>query len=278
MSTRLFAYKTPGYLVEATKKKYGRNITVIGSTKQDIDSFWQQVGYRVDPGHSIPKPVQKTKTVVDIDSKTHVNSASKHLEEGPHGLKKGDDWYDNFQITSKKSKDESRSKHYNLKLVNTTTYDVGGNFAIKSSGFFNLVGPGVLGVSGKYVSTKTKEEETSEAKEERLSQAYEIVDTLKVPPKTKVKAKITTYAVTHESTTVTRLSVDAKAHIKVVYCTSFSKLFGQIWKSHGHITAEELFKNENYEEIDGNITFTRESKVSYIGEEVEIHKTSWAIL
>ena len=281
MSFGVFAYKTPRYLVEATKKKYGRDIAVIGATKKDIDAFWQQVGYRVEHGQQIQKPLQITKTVVDIDCKTHVNSAVKYLEEGPKGPKKSDDWYDDFQITSKKAKDESRSKSYNLKLTNTTAYDVGGNFDIQNSGFFNLVGPGVipnvgLGAKGKYSSSKTKEEETFEEREERLSQIYEIVDTLKVPPRTKVKAKITTYAVTHESTTVTRLTVDAKAHIKVLYASSFSKLLGNLWKSHGFITAEELFADEEYEEEDGSITFTREGKVSYIGEEVEIHKTSWA--
>ena len=277
----MFTYKAPKYLVEAAKKKYGKKITVIGARKKDIDDFWNKVGYRVDPGNEISRPVEKARIVVNIDSKIHSNSAKKEMEDGTYGPKKSDDWYDDFQITSKKSSEESREKSYNLHLENTKSYSLGGNVSL-SAGFFNLAGPGItpeVGVKGKYATTKTQVEDQSEIEEEILSQAYEIVDTLKVPPNTTVKAKIVTYAVTHESTTVTRLTVDPKAHIKVRYCSFFSKTFlGGQWKSDGIITAEDLFSGEECEEIGENITFTRNSKVSYIGEEVEVHKTSLGLV
>ncbi len=268
--------QTPKYLVEAAKKKYGKKISVVGARKKDIDDFWAKVGYRVEQGTNISKPVERARTVVNIDTKTHSNAAKKELEDGSYGPKKGDDWYDDFKITSKKSVDETRSKSYNLHLENTKSYSVGGDVSIKSPDFFNLAGFGVKG-GGKYTSTKTTREKESKKTEESLSQSYEIVDTLKVPPNTKVKAKITTYAVTHESTTVTRLTVDPKAHIKVRYCSYFSKTFlGSFWKSDALITAEDLFEDEEtYEEIEENITFTRNSNMSYIGEEVEVHKTSF---
>lgn len=274
----LFAYKAPKYLVEAAKKKYGKNITVVGATKKSLDDFWGEVGYRVDTGQMISKPVEKGKTIVSIDTKTHSNTTKKALEDGTYGPKKGDDWYDDFVITSKKSSDEKRAKTYNLHLDKTTSWSIGGDCSIASSGFFNLAGPGVtpnVSANAKYTKTKTQSEKQSKHSEETLSQGYEIVDTFKVPPNTTVKAKITTYAVTHESKTVTRLIVDPKAFIRVRYLSYFSKTFlGGFWKSEGIITAEDLFTDEeDYEEVEEYITFTSESKVSYLGEEVEVHKT-----
>ena len=270
--TYLVLFKAPTYLVDAAKKKYGKKITVIGATKENIDNFWLQVHSRVDPGHEISRPVQKSKTVVAIDSKTHSNCSTKHMEDGPQGTKKkSDDWYDAFEITSRKSTGESKSKKYNLHLAKTSKYEVGGSLNIGAE-FFNIVAG--VSVKGKYSKEKTKTEDHSESSEESLSQAYEVVDILKVPPKTKAKAKITTYAVTYKCDTFTRITVDAKAYIEVIYATYFSNLLGKFLKSTGFVTAEDIFEGEdNYEEIDGNVTFTRDGEVSYLGEEIEIHKT-----
>lgn len=257
----LFAYKTPKYLVDAIKKKYGQNIKVIGATKKNIDDFWGKVGFRVD---QTSKPVEKAKTVVNIDTRTHSNTANRE----------GTDWYDDFVITSKKSVDEKRKKTYNLHLEKATGWSVGGDISIASPGFFNLAGPGVtpkLGANAKYSKTKTTSETQSKHAEDSLSQGYEIVDTLKVPPNTTVKAKITTYAVTYEFTAVTRLSVDPKAHIRVCYYSY--NIFGGFWKTDGIITAEDLFTKDG-EKSEGNITIMHDSKVSYLGEEVEVHKTT----
>ena len=45
------------------------------------------------------------------------------------------------------------------------------------------------------------------------------MDTLKVPPKTKVEAMITTWAVTYESTTNTEITVDMTHVLATCMCT-----------------------------------------------------------
>ena len=102
-----------------------------------------------------------------------------------------------------------------------------------------------------------------------------MVDTLKVPPKTKVKALITTWAVTYESTTMTEVTVDAKASMTVLYRTRISRKlgYGSILWNKGILTAKELFANElDFKCENEVVSFKRQGKVSYIGEEVEIMK------
>lgn len=48
------------------------------------------------------------------------------------------------------------------------------------------------GIGASYSKTTTEQTTAEESQEQTLSQEYQIVDSLKVPPKTKVKAEITT--------------------------------------------------------------------------------------
>lgn len=100
------------------------------------------------------------------------------------------------------------------------------------------------------------------------------MDTLKVPPKTKVKARVTTWAVTYESKTLTEITVDAKAYLSIRYRTVFSQnVFGGILVNTVKISAKELFRNElDYKCEDDVVTFKRRGAVSHLGEEVEIIK------
>lgn len=280
MSTTSFAlYKKPHYIVDAAKIKYGRHVFVLGASQQSVDTFWQHVGYAVYPDTAISPPKEKGRTVVDIDSKVHINDSIKEMEgdvQKPHEQKKPADWYDDFQITSKKSKGESRSKSYSLEIGKTTEKQFGGNLKIGSSGFFNVVGGGIspeLGINANYSKISSKSEKTEESRDEKLVQEYEVVDTLKVPPQMKVKVTITTWAVTYEADVKIQLTVDAKSGIPVKYRTPVSRIFGGFIVSSGLLTAKEIFAQEEDFEDDGvNITFSRMSKMSYLGEEVEIIK------
>ena len=269
-------YKKPQYIVTAAKRKYGRHIFVLGATQENISTFWDHVGYGLHPDNQISTPVEKGRTIIDIDTKIHINDSTKELENE----EKPEDWYDDFQITSKKSKGEtsSSSKSYSLQLVKESSAQVGGNFKIAGSGFFNIATAGIapsLGLSANFskLSSKTTIEETKETNDETLNQEYEILDGFKVPPMSKIKVTITTWAVTYESEVKTRLTVDSKTKIPIKYRTPLAQLLGGFGTSNGFLTAKELFCNEcEFEDNGTNITFSRMSKMSYLGEEVEIIK------
>lgn len=129
------------------------------------------------------------------------------------------------------------------------------------------------GIGASYSETSTEQKTTEDKQEETLSQEYQIVDCLKIPPKTKVRAEITTWAVTYESKTLTEVSVDSTAGIPVYYRTMFSRKLGGIFTSTGRLTAEELFTHEeDYKCEEGLVTFKRHGTFNYLGEEVEVIK------
>ena len=267
-------YKKPQYIENAAKRKYGRDIFVIGATKDNIAQFFNKIKQNA----LLAKPPEEVgRAVVDIDCKSHINQADGH-DAG--GKDKPDDWFDEFEITSKKGTSESRSKSYQLQLTSSkqTSVNAGLNFKVGGSGFFNMAGVPIspeVGAGGGFsrTTTDTKQTTESDTKEEALSQEYQVVDRLKVPPRTKVAAKITTYAVTYESKTRTKLTVDAQAFIPIRYRTRFSQMLGGICTSAGRLTAEDIFVDEeNFKSENGYVTFERDGKISYLGEEVEITK------
>ena len=254
-------YRNPDYLVATTKKKYGDNIFVLGATFKELIGFWDSVEKNVI---SIGHPYEKGRTVVDIDSKCHINNSEV---------------MDEIQITSSKTSKEQKtsSTSYELQLMKGRTTQVGGNMRFKVGGpsFFNQASGGITaGVT--ITDTKTETHSKSNTHSQSLAQTYGIIEDLKVPAKTKIKAMIKTWGVTYKADTVAKLSVDAKATIYVYYRPWYSRRFlGGLIKKKGKITAEELFEGEdNYEVIDDILTFTRKGELSYLSEEVEVIKES----
>ena len=96
---------------------------------------------------------------------------------------------------------------------------------------------GTAGVSGSYSKTTSKTEARENREEESLSYGYRVVDTLKVPPKTKVEAMITTWAVTYQSTSITEITVDMTHVLSVHYWTMFSCRLRGIFTSTGVLMA-----------------------------------------
>lgn len=272
--TSTVSYKKLWWIEETAKKKYGQDIFVLGTTQAELNRFWQSVSY-----HALTssRPEEIGRAIVDIDCKCHVNQADG--QEGEKD-KQPEDWFDEFEITSRKGSNESRSKSYQLQLTTSKTKQIGGNLNVKvgASGFFNMAGSPISpevggGIGASYSKTTTQQKTTEEKEEETLSQEYQIIDRLKVPPKTKVRAEITTWAVTYESKTLTEVTVDATAALPVYYRTNFSRKLGGILTSQGRLTAEDLFTHEeDYKCEDGFVTFKRHGTVSYLGEEVEIIK------
>lgn len=272
-------FKKPKYLQLAARRKYGRKMFVLGATNASLRYFWNQVKYT---SIDTQLPVEKGKTVVDIDCKTHVNRARPGTS-----TEKSADWYDDFEITSKKGKDESQTKAYQLQLTKSKEYQFGGNVKLGANvaSFFTMGsgGPSItpeVGLQAGYKSVTTDTETTSDSRTEKLSQEYQVVDKLKVPPRTKVRANITTWAVTYEAQTTTKVTVDASAAIEIKYRTPLIRLLGGLFNQTGFLTARELFCGEDNFHIDEDnvLTFTRPGKVFYLGEEVEVNKKKTSVL
>ena len=227
-----------------------------------MGKFWASVTYHA---LSITRPEEKGRAVVNIDSRCHVNNADSEIANKD----------DMFTITSSKTASATQAKSYTLQLSSSTTKSANFNLQLAGAGFFNMAASLVPkgGISGSYSKTTSETLTAMNAKSASLSQGYQINDTLSVPPKTMVKAQITTWAVTYESTSVTEVTVDAKAKLPVRYRTLLSRRLGGLYVSEVEISAKELFRNEwDYKCENEVVTFKRKGKVSYLGEEVEIIK------
>ena len=276
MSSYYSEYRRSELVERLVKQSIGDDIFVLGSTLEDIRSFWKHVGYQAEGMISEPREVSRT--VVDIDCKSHGNYAAKEGETVESEKTKPSDWYDEFAIISKKAKDESKMKSYSLQESTTRGFKIGGTGGLSAgSAFFNLAGGGVkpeLGINASYSEDSTNSTTKSESRDTKLSQGYEIIDRLRVAPKKKVDALITTWAVTYEATTTLKYTVDADISLPVYYRTHLSRVLGGFLLSTAYVSAREIFRNERgFAEVRGNVTFTREGKVSYISEQVEIKKT-----
>lgn len=277
----LTEYRCSRVVERLVKRRHGQDIHVIGSTLGELRKFWNHVGYKADK--DITEPEEVSRTIVDIDYKSHGNFADNdHADvEGDAELNensKPKDWYDDFQITSKKARDDQKSKSYNVQTTRSTGFQIGGNAGLEAtSAFFNLAGGGVkpsLGLNASFQEHDSTVESEGGSRDTKLSQAYEIVDTLKVPPKKRIEAKIITWAVTYQADTTLRFAVDADIVLPVRYRNHLSRVLGGFFVSTAYIPTREIFEEENdFMLTDRNVvTFTREGNVSYIGERVEIKK------
>jgi len=260
----LVKYRNPDYLVAIAKRKFGKEIFVLGATFLDLINFWDLVQ---QSALSIGSPHEVGRAVIDIDSKCHNNTSRSWKEP------------DSFQITSAKEHQQNKtsSTSYQLQLTKQTESQIGGNLHFKIGGpaFFNQASSGLTAGGSKTITdTHSEAFSSSNTHSQSLSQTYEIVEDLRVPPMTAIRAFIKTWAVTYEADTKVKLSVDAKATIPVHYRGKWSRqLLGGVRVKRGVITAEELFKGEDdYEITDNILTFTRSGKLSYLSEEVEITK------
>ena len=276
-------YRAPAYLRLAVKRKLNNeSIFVLGVPKRELKEFWDGVSYHA---LEITMPKEKGRAVVDIDSRCHANDAtgmavdengSTLLQNGGEGeeqIKVPDDYYDEFKITSRKDDSTEHEKSFRLEFSSSITKGANFNLQLTNGGFFNTAAPVSSGVGGSFSKTDTRTSSKQERVSESLTQGYEIVDTLKVPPKTKVEATIRTWAVTYESKIKTEVTVDAKAALSVRYRTMLSRRLGGIFISTVQITAKELFCNEwDYKCENELVTFKRNGKISHLGEQVEIIK------
>ena len=94
-------YQRPLYLLQAAK--YGQDIFVLGATQRELARFWEgTVNYRAIEISEEPTP--KGCTIVDIDTKSHLNDREEDEEVN------APDRNDQFEITSKNGSAHSNKK------------------------------------------------------------------------------------------------------------------------------------------------------------------------
>ena len=125
-------YKKPEYIEVAAKKKFGKDILVLGTTQDELNEFMKKINHQA---LSASPPEEVGRVVVNIDCKSHANYADGCTDE----RQKGEDWYDEFEITSKGGLSKSKSSSYQLQLTKSKETQIGANlnFSVGNSSFFS---------------------------------------------------------------------------------------------------------------------------------------------
>ena len=240
----------------------------VGVRKVDLEDFLDKLVLTLK--EEVEEPEEVGRNVIDIDSKEFRNNGSEP---------------DSFNLKTQTTDEVQAKKTYQLKVGKNIT--VGGEAGLEvNAKFFNVGGVGIS-AKGSVSRTKTKEEVTTEETTRSLSQVYGIDGGMKVPSKTFVKVRITTYAVSYSAKLKLIAEMPNNAYLEVLAPrTDWKGLWGHAcWWRKVHITAQDLLKvyTETHDPIDVNrdtgiarVDFT--SELLYLGEVTKIDKENEAPL
>ena len=229
---------------------------LIGVRKSDLDTFVSKL--IITLRESVPDPVECGRNVIDIDSKEFRNNGSE---------------MDTFKLKTQTTDEIETKKTYQLSVGKNIT--VGGEAGLEvGAKFFNVGGVGVS-AKGSASRAKNKEEVTAEETTRSLSQVYGFDGDLQVPPKTFVKVRITTYAVSYSAKVQLLAEMPADATLEVLAprtgffnCCSNRKVY---------ITAEDFLRV--YTETSADPRFERglvkmdfAADLRYLGEVTKVDK------
>lgn len=255
-------YVTPGYLLNAAKRKYGRHIFVIGALESALADFWDNVETKAENFDKNQRPVEVSRVIVDITAKEHCNT--------------GTIGNDTMEVTTDQQETRSEKKSYSLSFGKQSNWEFGGGLNIGAS-YFNTASASI-GIQGKRSKGKWKSEEEGKEEERVMSQSYGVkASEIKVPPMTKVTVEITTYAVTYKLPVRSVFSAPVSSYIPFYYKGWLGNLCcagaGPTFRKFGYVTATELFQlQNNFCNLGYCVQFTKDSELSYVAETVEMYK------
>uniref|UniRef100_A0A1X7UPM4 Uncharacterized protein n=1 Tax=Amphimedon queenslandica TaxID=400682 RepID=A0A1X7UPM4_AMPQE len=227
-----------------------------------IPRFGQRKKVTVQLTEEIGEPKEIGKNLIDIECKEFRNNGTST---------------DLYTIETAKTKKEQKRKSYNLNIGKRFAKSGEFGFSVGAD-FFNIGG---IGVSSKLKveKEKTKEVSSSEEHTRTLSKEYGFDGGIPVPPKTFIKVKIKTYAVSYKADVhiSVKMPMDAKLQVlapRVDLCSCGGSRM--IW-----ITAQDYLKafmeraDDPQHDVDHRLlSYKTDTTLQYLGEitKVEVHK------
>ena len=264
-------YRKPNYICEAARRKYGRRIQILGITKEEENRLWKEISVRAV---STGKLQQKSVTVVDVKTMSLVNKNS--TENNCESFEKESaaaNAYNEVEIGSRSRNNQASQNTLQIQLGNWSNGEIGDlvDMKLSEANYYNSTAAPIMFKTG--VLDKSKERKDDDLEEKAvLDKDYHVMEKLKVPPKTKLTAKILTKAVTYEVKMVTELRISANTTLPLRFKGRLEKQLGSLCTATIRpLSTKDLFCNEaRFKMVDDVITFTREGTVTYVSEEVEI--------
>ena len=256
-------YRKPHYICEAARRKYGRQIQIMGITHEEENRLWKEINVRAV---STGKLQQRSASVVDVKSMSLVNNSL--TEKNCESMEK-ESAYNEVEIGSQSRSNQVSQKTLQIQLGDWSHGEIGDmiNMKLSEANYYNSVAPPVTFKTG--VLGECRKDEDGPLV---LDKDYHVMERLKIPPRTKLTVKILTKAVTYEMRMVTELRLNANTALPLRFKGRFEKQLGSFCTATIRpLCAKDLFCNEaGFKMVDGMVTFTREGTVTYVSEEVEI--------
>ena len=259
--TKSSSYTVDQLVESAARQKYGENIRVLTKNffvDRNIRAFWNR--FRINSVRMIGnKPVETRRTIADINTKTYINRGTDQGES-------------TVEITKKT--EQSKGRSYEWSTTEGVTWGINASIGAQIAGVAGPVTAGVTaGLGGSYQHQKTEQRTESKTTSEAFSFQYAQKETFVVPPRTKVNATITTYAVRHEQEYTVEFAFPVTTVI-IRYKVPLQRCFADFCSNRGFITASDILGGlPGYREEDGWVYFTQAGKLRWSGEGCKVDKT-----
>lgn len=238
---------------KAAKAQYGNSIKVIKTkwATQKLDNM--EFTMTIETFDKEPK--EASRTIVDINMKEYTNRCEKEVDE--------------TLVRLKRSSSRSTEDGYQFSSTKGVNWGIGGNIGAQVMG---AMAGGNVGISANYGRQKSETHQTSQTMGSDFTSSYEQEEKIRVPPMSRVIAKITTYSMKYERGYTLRLSIPSTVRFPVVYKTRCQQSF--CGAKSGHITAARLLQSlPDYREKEAKVSFIQTGTLSWMGEGSSIDKT-----
>ena len=235
--------------ITAAKFMFGDNITVF-RTPLLIQSL-SNLCFTIRVEAADQQIMEKTKTTVDITTKEYSNHSEKEMDQ--------------TQIKVKKNYTTSKESQFHFSPSNGVNWGIGGNIGAKVMGLSMSGGSAMVG--GMYSKYQSRAEDFNAD----FHFSYRQEEKVNIPPLSRVKVKITSYAIKYEQSYTLRFSIPASYLIEVKYQTRYNRI---CCGTHtGYITAAQLLQTlPSYHEQNGMSIFYQHGVLSWMGEERNVDK------
>lgn len=200
-------------------------------------------------------PKETRRTVIDVNMKEYTN----------HGLK-GDD---ETMVKVIKSTSQSLGNRYQFSETKGSNWNLGGNIGAQ------VIGMATAGVSGgigaNYGRNKSTTSGGEQSEDNTTSISYEQEERIKVPPGTRVKARITSYKVKYEQQYTIKVGINSNFNIPVTYKTRCQQCC--CGSNSGTVNITQMLNTLPYYSLEGGkATLTLVGTLSWITDGCSVEK------
>ena len=240
----------------AARAKYGDSIEILPNPT--ALSKLNTLDFSISIASADPRPTEARKAIVDVTTKEYTNHGEKEVDES--------------LVKVRKSSSEWKGSRYHFSTTRGGYYGIGGD-----------IGPQVIhlaiagGSTTISVNYNNPSKAIAKAREHNLDFDYIHEEKISVPPKSRVKARITSHSVNYEQKYAILFKIPSSVQIPVTFRTRCQQMMCCMLfcrcSTMGFISAAQLCCTlPDYQNRNGYVSFLQHGILSWIGEGSTVNK------